>query len=930
MDELREVLDRVRVVVRGRRDELDAGGAAARRRDVDGDLRRGQLTALAGLRALPDLDLQLFQHRVGEIARPDAEPAGRELLDPGAADGAVPGVVLAALAAVRHRADHVRAVRDGLVRGRDQRAVAHRAGGERAGDLVGRLYVGESDAVGGVVEEGEEAGGGAGGGDQDGIRIRLERLDLAGVREREAVGEGGVALGVTVEAQPDGHRSRGPVHDGRDHAPDRDARVAARGEAAQLTGEVLRGAQPGDIGGQREHIPQRGKYGATAPRAWSAGRRGTRGDPERVDLGVAEGVVPGVAVRGVGDAERVVELAEGEEAERVRVATLPARPARTGRPVLLALLVLSAELRPLLGHVAETAYGRDTEGVPGAVRPLLEQPEQRDLLLGLHGTGPLVPLGRGLRDPREADPAHRGLHVREGPCEHVVAGVEVVGLEERAADVTLGGAQPDAPHGLGERLLGRLAEPRQRPVGLGDFTRGRRCARVPLLGPQPRTQAVDRRSTEAERGGDVVRRRQLPALRDDRDAQPQPGLDEALVRRRDREDHRQRRTRGGDPPVGEDRDAAPFRGEPLDIVAEPLKRRPERVGVRGLVPGDRVVEHVEPLKRNNPLVAQPHHVEMPQHGRGDDELTPADAPRAVRLGSEGDPHAHAVGLADAVQRRVRDLREPLREVLRHAALGVAERVDGVAVAHRRDPLRPVGEHRVEHEPEALLVQRVRHVPAREAQVAVVAERRGAAVVVGGGQVVEVHPGRVEQFGVRPHGRRGRRAPRAYASGARRGGRRRACPCGLDTPPVHDLLVGEGDLPGLRRHHEVLGGLDGTQRTQPEPVEAGADDVPVAEDDGGGPVVLLFIEGEVLQHVADGDGQGAVVLPGGRHEGHDGLDEVEPVVEHPALQGLVEAAGVGLPGGRTMLRVRARARASSLSRFLRSVFSSPLCAMRRNG
>ncbi|MDQ1027988.1 hypothetical protein QF035_005570 [Streptomyces umbrinus] len=37
-----------------------------------------------------------------------------------------------------------------------------------------------------------------------------------------------------------------------------------------------------------------------------------------------------------------------------------------------------------------------------------------------------------------------------------------------------------------------------------------------------------------------------------------------------------------------------------------------------------------------------------------------------------------------------------------------------------------------------------------------------------------------------------------------------------------------------------------------------------------------------------------------------------------------------PGGRTMLRVRARARASSLSRFFRSVFSSPLCAMRRNG
>ena len=37
-----------------------------------------------------------------------------------------------------------------------------------------------------------------------------------------------------------------------------------------------------------------------------------------------------------------------------------------------------------------------------------------------------------------------------------------------------------------------------------------------------------------------------------------------------------------------------------------------------------------------------------------------------------------------------------------------------------------------------------------------------------------------------------------------------------------------------------------------------------------------------------------------------------------------------PGGRTIRRNRARAPASSASRFLRSVFSSPLCAIIRNG
>ena len=52
--------------------------------------------------------------------------------------------------------------------------------------------------------------------------------------------------------------------------------------------------------------------------------------------------------------------------------------------------------------------------------------------------------------------------------------------------------------------------------------------------------------------------------------------------------------------------------------------------------------------------------------------------------------------------------------------------------------------------------------------------------------------------------------------------------------------------------------------------------------GGGAVVLLLVEGEELQHVADGAGQGAVVLPGGRHERDDRLDDVQAVVEDAAL------------------------------------------------
>ena len=78
-DELREILDRIDVVVRRRRDERHA-----RRRVTDaGDFARhfvpGELAALAGLRALRHLDLQLVG--VDEVVRRHAEARARDLLD---------------------------------------------------------------------------------------------------------------------------------------------------------------------------------------------------------------------------------------------------------------------------------------------------------------------------------------------------------------------------------------------------------------------------------------------------------------------------------------------------------------------------------------------------------------------------------------------------------------------------------------------------------------------------------------------------------------------------------------------------------------------------------------------------------------------------------------------------------------------------------
>src|SRR5258705_5620188 len=66
-DQLGEVLDRVDVVVRRRADVAHPWLATPKRGDPRGRLLRGQLTALARLRALGDLDLELLAAR--EVSR---------------------------------------------------------------------------------------------------------------------------------------------------------------------------------------------------------------------------------------------------------------------------------------------------------------------------------------------------------------------------------------------------------------------------------------------------------------------------------------------------------------------------------------------------------------------------------------------------------------------------------------------------------------------------------------------------------------------------------------------------------------------------------------------------------------------------------------------------------------------------------------------
>ncbi len=145
-------------MVRRGRDQPHARGRQADARDVLVDLVPGELPALAGLRALGHLDLQLV--RVREVVDRDSEAARRDLLDRRAPRVPVADGILAALAGVRAAADPVHRDRQRLVRLARQRAERHRAGREPLDDRARRLDLVQGDpAVPGLAEAEQPAQG---------------------------------------------------------------------------------------------------------------------------------------------------------------------------------------------------------------------------------------------------------------------------------------------------------------------------------------------------------------------------------------------------------------------------------------------------------------------------------------------------------------------------------------------------------------------------------------------------------------------------------------------------------------------------------------------------------------------------------------------------------------------------------------------------
>ena len=127
-NELRQVLDGVDIMVRGRGDEHDAGRGVAHFGNNFIDLVSGQLAAFARFGALGHLDLQLA--RVHQIVARNAEPRRRHLFDRALFRIAVckrdiSFLVLAAFPGIRGGAEPVHGDRQGFVRLLADRAERH-------------------------------------------------------------------------------------------------------------------------------------------------------------------------------------------------------------------------------------------------------------------------------------------------------------------------------------------------------------------------------------------------------------------------------------------------------------------------------------------------------------------------------------------------------------------------------------------------------------------------------------------------------------------------------------------------------------------------------------------------------------------------------------------------------------------------------------
>ena len=342
----------------------------------------------------------------------------------------------------------------------------------------------------------------------------------------------------------------------------------------------------------------------------------------------------------------------------------------------------------------------------------------------------------------------------------------------------------------------------------------------------------------------------------------------------DREQGRDRRARRADAAVGEHDDVRAVGDRLGRLLGDPPHAPDHALGAVGDRPGDRDgvrAEHggVDAAQRLELVVAQDR--------VRDDELVRVVGPlvEQVRLRADARLDRHHDGLADRVDRRVRDLREELLEVGEQRRRLVGEHRERDVVAHRADRLLALGRHRREQDPQVLL-----RVAERELAGA---QRLARLAALALGQVLQPHDALLVPLAVGPAGGHAALDLVVLDDPARPRRRRgRACP-GCSRPLRRTFSAGLVEHAGLRAEHDpAVLGLHPAAGAQAVAVERGADHAAVGEADRGGPVPRLHharverVEGpQVLREVV-------ALLPGLRDHHHHRVRE-RAARERPAAR-----------------------------------------------
>ena len=159
VDQLRQILNGINIVMRRRRDQGDALRGTTGSGNFFGHLASGQMAALAGLRALRHLNLNLLRRQ--QIITGHAEAARSHLLDGGVEFAAEAFRQLSTLAAVGFAAQTVHGLRHALMGLLRNGAIGHRTSLKPFDDVLYRFHFLQRDGLAAVVAEVQQRSDGA-------------------------------------------------------------------------------------------------------------------------------------------------------------------------------------------------------------------------------------------------------------------------------------------------------------------------------------------------------------------------------------------------------------------------------------------------------------------------------------------------------------------------------------------------------------------------------------------------------------------------------------------------------------------------------------------------------------------------------------------------------------------------------------------------